>query len=102
MKRISKAVVNKVSYINEQLLTVNRLDLIPTAYNGCTMPSEFMLKNAIEFNDKFVWINWEKSRYNYTQGMQRFTLSNEWHVEELNYILRIIKNTFKKSIKNNI
>lgn len=56
IKKIPKAVLNRIDEINSLLPKVNNLDSVPITYDGGTWPQYVVLKKPIKVKNQYVYI----------------------------------------------
>ena len=95
--------LNKINLINDLIKQARNLgiDYVYT-YDGGTFPYEINIKE-IQVKNQFVYILENKTEYSY--GFEkRYNVNRAERygsLEDLNYVLRLIKREFNKAIKNN-
>ena len=105
IKKIPKAVLNRIDEINRLLPIVNNLDTIPLTYDGGTYPEYVILKKPIKVKNQYVYIvggghdserKFEK-RYNTNKRVDLLWDTNG--LASLKYELSVILRAFKRAIK---
>lgn len=105
IKKIPKAVLNRIDEINRLLPIVNNLDTIPLTYDGGTYPEYVILAKPIKVKNQFVYIVGEKGRnerkfekrYNTNKRVDLWEDTNG--LASLKYELSVILRAFKRAIK---
>jgi len=97
MKKVSKAIQNKINAINEMIPAIETLDEIPIAYDGGTFPF-YVEVYEITLKNQFVYINAPKSTHN-ASFEKRYNVNNENQLDILEHDLALILKTFKKYLK---
>ena len=97
-KTVSKAITNRIIAINEMLPSVLIADEIPTSYGGGTWPYYIDIRVPIEIKNQFVYIKDVKGWNSY--GFEkRYNVNNECQLDELKYVLSVIKRAFNQVVK---
>jgi hypothetical protein len=95
---MTKAITNRIEEINALLPSINNLDEIVGTYANSTMWSYIRINSPITYKNNMVWIDSDKTSNDYPFE-KRYTISNEWQLDELKYDLNLILRTFKKALK---
>ena len=104
IKKIPKAVLNRIDEINKLLPLVNDLDTIPLTYDGGTYPEYVILKKPIRVKNQYVYIvgggrNERKFEKRYNTNKRVDLLWDTNGLASLKYELSVILRAYKRALK---
>jgi len=106
IKKIPKAVLNRIDEINKLLPKVNESNNLPYTYDGGTYAEYVILKKPIKVKNQYVYIVGGNDKYNERQFQKRYNTNTRIDsfmdtdgLTSLKYELSVILRAFKRAIK---